>query len=300
MRAVRVLAGAHFAEQPQVFLRRAVAVPAVSARLGQRAAVLADLVCAQRVDVCEPVLDELFGELEQVIERWDRSRNQNSYQPEPRTGIVESIFRAFTALDEIDRLAQFVGYILATPKRYDLHTVLIPAVNSLHATLAPDSPGRTSFERLLHHCTAELHTRTAAPIEPPDDWSRDAKIDCKCADCKELAQFLRDPAEQLHRFPRRKELRQHLHQQIDKHRLDLTHVTERKGSPQTLVCTKSQATYERRLAQFNVDVQLLKELQSVAGPETTRLPATSTKRPAKSKKRSSRQTTDIGRDSKDL
>jgi hypothetical protein len=67
------------------------------------------------------------------------------------------------------------------------------------------------------------------------------------------------------RFPLRKDRRQHLHQQIDAQRLDLTHVTERTGSPQTLVCTKTQASYERRLAQYEVDRSLLGEFEQLTG-----------------------------------
>ena len=229
----------------------------------------------------------LAGELERIIERWDARRDEDWYEPEPRTGIVASVFRAYAAVEEVDRLAQFVAHAIAQPKRYDLRTVLIPAIKTIHTTLDSASPARNSFDRLLHHCVAELQTLTATPIEPPADWSRKVKIDCKCADCKELAQFMRDPTEQVHRFPRRKELRQHLHGQIDQHDLDITHVTVRTGSPQTLVCTKTRATYERRLAQFHVDLQLLKELEDLASAKATRLDAPSTASRAKSKKASS-------------
>ena len=116
---------------------------------------------------------------------------------------------------------------------------------------------------------AELRARTATKPQPPTDWARDANIDCRCADCRELVAFLKNPNEQVHRFPRRKDLRQHLHGKIDHHQCDLTHVTVRVGSPQTLVCTKTQASYERRLAQFNVDTELLGELESL--PVTEKL-----------------------------
>ena len=69
------------------------------------------------------------------------------------------------------------------------------------------------------------------------------------------------------RFPIRKDRRQHLHQQIDKHRCDCTHVTERIGSPQTLVCTKTQASYERQKNQYEVDKKLLAELEAIAGSQ---------------------------------
>ena len=66
------------------------------------------------------------------------------------------------------------------------------------------------------------------------------KLSCTCADCRELQAFTLDPAEQGHRFRVRKERRQHLRQKIERHSLDMTHVTDRTGSPQTLVCTKDR------------------------------------------------------------
>lgn len=268
-----------------------------SSELATPVAVFEGLCCSspamtpQRRSVCIALADEL----ERMLQRWDARQDQDWYEPEPRAGIVESVFRALTSLEDIDRLAQFVTYVLATPRRYELRTVLIPAVKAIHASLAPDSPGGSSFDRLLHHCLEELQALTAAPIEAPADWTRDAKIDCTCADCQELSKFLRDPAEQVHRFRRRKDLRQHLHQQIKRYQLDLSHVTERRGSPQTLVCTKTQASYKRRRAQFQEDEQLIKELEDLAGADATRLDAPSGPRRAKTKIGSSKDKDSLAR-----
>ena len=79
-----------------------------------------------------------------------------------------------------------------------------------------------------------------------------------------MSRFLRDPAARVARFPLRKERRQHLHRRIEEHRCDCTHVTERIGSPQTLVCTKTQASYERRLEQYKIDQALLAELDALS------------------------------------
>ena len=79
-----------------------------------------------------------------------------------------------------------------------------------------------------------------------------------------LSRFLSDPEQRVGRFPLRKDRRQHLHQQIDRHQCDCTHETERRGSPQTLVVTKTQASYERRKKQLEVDRQLLAELEALA------------------------------------
>ncbi len=74
---------------------------------------------------------------------------------------------------------------------------------------------------------------------------------------------MRDPAERVGRFPLNKQRRQHLHRQIDQHRSDVTHVTERKGSPQTLVCTKTQSSYERQRKQYGLDQIVLAELEKL-------------------------------------
>jgi hypothetical protein len=50
------------------------------------------------------------------------------------------------------------------------------------------------------------------------------------------------------------------HQMIERHGLDMTHVTERKGSPQTLVCTKTRNTYQWQCAQYKADIHSFGEL----------------------------------------
>ena len=47
-----------------------------------------------------------------------------------------------------------------------------------------------------------------------------------------------------------------------------------KGSPQTLVCTKTQSSYERRLKQFENDLAVLKNLETIGNaknPKRARL-----------------------------
>jgi hypothetical protein len=85
-----------------------------------------------------------------------------------------------------------------------------------------------------------------------------------------LAAFLRDPAARVGRFPLRKDRRQHLHRIIDGRQCDCTHVTERKGSPQTLVCTKTQASYQRRRKQFDSDLAMLGQLQTLAAAKDSK------------------------------
>jgi hypothetical protein len=75
--------------------------------------------------------------------------------------------------------------------------------------------------------------------------------------------FMLNPVERTHRFRVRKDRRRHLHQQIQRHALDMTHDTERRGSPQTLVCTKTRRTYERHCAEHKADVRAMSTLLRV-------------------------------------
>jgi hypothetical protein len=72
----------------------------------------------------------------------------------------------------------------------------------------------------------------------------------------------------MHRFRVNKDRRQHLHRQIEGHGLDMTHVTERKGSPQTLVCTKTRHSYLRRCAEYRQDIAALTALAELIEDST--------------------------------
>ena len=151
----------------------------------------------------------LADEVERMIERFDARNVQPRRSEESRTEIVKSIFRALTALSDDEHLERFIEHLRATPIRYGLRDVLIPAMKSIRAEVGSVSLDGRSFEQLLRHCLAELRNPTATRIAPPADWSREASITCPCADCRELARFLHDPSEQVYRFRRLKKIRDH-------------------------------------------------------------------------------------------
>ncbi|KAF2140235.1 uncharacterized protein K452DRAFT_230811, partial [Aplosporella prunicola CBS 121167] len=68
------------------------------------------------------------------------------------------------------------------------------------------------------------------------NWKR-LRCGCGCSDCFKLDRFLTDPNERVCHFPVSKQRRYHLHLQLDG--ADCTHLTDRRGSPQTLVVTKT-------------------------------------------------------------
>ena len=92
--------------------------------------------------------------------------------------------------------------------------------------------------------------RSAAPPGEPRDWKIGAATGCDCEHCANLRAFCDDPAVRVARFPLREDLRVHLEGVIRHRRLDIDHVTEKKGRPYTLVCTKNRASHQRRLAEY--------------------------------------------------
>lgn len=83
--------------------------------------------------------------------------------------------------------------------------------------------------------------------------------------------FVLDPVEQTHRFRVRQDRRNHLEQMIRQHGLEMKSVTDRSGSPQTLVCTKDRRGYQARCAEYLKNIAALAVLADLAGADTSKL-----------------------------
>ena len=82
--------------------------------------------------------------------------------------------------------------------------------------------------------------------------------------------FVLDPVAQTHRFRVRQERRSHLERMIGEHGLEMKSVTDRSGSPQTLVCTKDRRGYQRRCAEYQKDIAALAVLADLDGADTSK------------------------------
>ncbi len=191
---------------------------------------------------------------------------------------VTELLTSVRALDADALHAQAVTAIAAHSAAFDPVTVVVPALTTLRqASFAAAGSGNADLARLWRHAAEFLLARSEQPPAPPHDWAQKITLACRNEDDLELQAFARDPARREHRFRVKKERRQHLHQTIERLGLDMTHVTERQGSPQTLVCTKTLRTFERQCAQHKADVAtmqaLLKWSSEPPGSEGSRLAA---------------------------
>ena len=152
--------------------------------------------------------------------------------------------------------------IVGHPRAVAPDRALPAALRALHAeTGLADA---AAFALLWRHAADFLLARSATPPEAPKDWKIAAPVRCRCEHCAKLRAFCKDPEAETARFPLRQELRDHLQEIIDHYRLDLAHATERRGRPYTLVCTKTRASYERRLAEYAEDVSNMRALADSA------------------------------------
>jgi hypothetical protein len=170
-----------------------------------------------------------------------------------------------TALGQInaalaDRAAD---HILAWPQTYEPDAVLVPAVLVLTGPAAHQAAA--AVQRLRTVALKHLRTRIAEPLEPPRDWARASAIACPCAHCRELSRFLAAPDRQSWTFKAPEIGRRHVEESIRRSGCDLDLVTDRRGRPYSLVCTKNQASYDRRAQQRQQDLAHLTQIETLSG-----------------------------------
>jgi hypothetical protein len=146
-----------------------------------------------------------------------------------------------------------VEHILAHPKTYELDAVVVPAVHALAG--AGQTPGAAAVAHLREAAIAHLRTRVAEPLAPPADWQREAALPCRCRRCGDLARFLADPEQRTWILKAAEADRRHVEDSIRRAKADLDATTHRRGSPYSLVCTKTQASYEKRAQQRRQDLE---------------------------------------------
>ena len=170
-----------------------------------------------------------------------------------------------TALGQINAALadRATDHILAWPQTYEADAVLVPAVLGLTGQAAHQTVA--AVQRLRTVALEHLRARIAEPLEPPRDWARASAVACSCAHCRELSRFLADPDRQRWTFKAPEAGRRHVEESIQRSGCDLDLVTDRRGRPYSLVCTKNQASYDRRAQQRQRDLAHLARLEAPSG-----------------------------------
>ena len=178
-------------------------------------------------------------------------------KPDFISGFITDLMTALPRIDE--NLAERAAiHLLAWPRTFGLDAVLLPAVRRLTEQAGPGMSG--AVERLRAACVEHLRARVAEPLAPPADWTRAMAPACDCPRCKELNRFLRNPAQQSWTFKANEFDRSHVQESIKRGHCDVDCETDKRGRPYSLVCTKNQASYQRRARQRTHDLADLEKL----------------------------------------
>jgi len=174
-------------------------------------------------------------------------------RPTPVTpGFVVDLLTATSRIDA-GLAARGIEHLLAWPKTYEPDDVLIPAARAFAKQV--ESTAWPAVGRLREASLDHLRRRIALPLQAPRDWTRTNLLKCTCGDCRGLGAFLVAPDQQQWRLKAVQDRRTHVEQSVQRAACDLDVMTERRGSPHTLVATKNQASYERRSKQRRQDLE---------------------------------------------
>ena len=224
-------------------------ISAASATTISRNAALLQILClnrdksAERIGLCRRLADRAVASLV----TFDDQPTENDWRIARvnRPALLGSLVKSMLAVAADQPLACLIEHVVSRDDKYDLTDSHLAAIFALESWLVGKlaEPHR-AISRWIAECRSALESCVAQVPQKPTDYRRPAKLSCKCSDCRELTSFLAKADESVHRFPVRKDRRRHLHQMIARHKCDLKHVTERRGSPYTLVCTKTTASYD--------------------------------------------------------
>ncbi|MEA3274396.1 MAG: 2OG-Fe(II) oxygenase, partial [Pseudomonadota bacterium] len=185
------------------------------------------------------------------------------HQPtKPTGGMVVDTLRAFERIDP-SLASHAVEHFLSHRTPYPIDRVLLPA--ALRLEESAETRGHPSVQSLRAAVRAHVRQRIAEPLEPSADWRRPSAIACTCTYCRDLNRFLADPTRSTWLLKAAQAARSHVEGSIRSNGCDLDCVTEERGRPYTLRCTKNQASYQRRVEQRRRDLEHLARLDGETG-----------------------------------
>lgn len=193
---------------------------------------------------------------------WQRTQKAKPVDAGMVAGLLEFLRVIGADALRMDAAANVVAEVAVL----DPGKVVVPALVLFHERERKGFAQDAAAGRLWIHAAEFLLARSERPPASPTDWRQMVTISCKCEDCRALQAFALDPQAQVAGFKAAEHRRLHLEGQIEQHGLDINCMTERKGSPRTLVCTKTRRTFQRQCEQHRADCASMTALLDLMSP----------------------------------
>jgi hypothetical protein len=204
----------------------------------------------------------LIPDLEKRPANWNifrRRQDENGRDGDYYVQLMCELWNALASLKMEREIELISAEFIKNEALFQPRDVIVPALAAISKTLYNKQSQMAVYMNLWEYVSKSLLSSSEFPPELPKNWKQDVKIKCTCEDCKELQDFANDPVLKTYHFRVKKERRQHLHGIINDQNLDITHITERSGSPQTLVCTKTRDSFKRKCGEYALDIAAAKE-----------------------------------------
>ncbi|HQX48957.1 MAG TPA: 2OG-Fe(II) oxygenase, partial [Planctomycetaceae bacterium] len=215
-----------------------------------------------KIAICEKLTDMMLQAvftwaMQIKFDHWD-DRNVKA------ADLMLHLIKSQCWLDDKVRTAKTIQLVQPLKEKFDPVAVQIPVARQLMSFLTTHRLKNTHpIENWLSSLQALLEERTAEEPQAPADFVREAVLLCTCANCKSVNNFLTRPDEQKFPLRARQDLRNHVEANIRQYRADLSTMTIRQGSPQTLLCTKTTASWEFRHETWRHDCESLTIIRKI-------------------------------------
>lgn len=174
---------------------------------------------------------------------------------------IAPILQSCVAVGNRDVHDGILAFLMASNVDYPVLclTLLLREDRERHASDGDvEDVGQPDLAQLHRHCVSALQSQLAGPARAADDWSITVPMKCQCNLCEQLGDFLAHRERVRYNWPLAKDGRRHIHNQIERYKLPVTHNTRRSGRPYVLMLAKTKElfkrdsalrqTYERELA----------------------------------------------------
>ncbi len=181
---------------------------------------------------------------------------------------LASLLRSLRTIEAHQLLPEAASILTAHPESFPPDAMIVPALVEVLESGSGEvaEAARVALSPLWLQAAEFLLARSEHPPEEPRSWVRPAALHCPCRLCRELARFAASPTESVLRHKAGMHDRYHLEEAIRSNSLDMDVATETNTRPHVLVATKNQASYLRRLQEYQADIGHMKSLLPLAPP----------------------------------
>ncbi|MEX1224049.1 MAG: 2OG-Fe(II) oxygenase [Pirellulales bacterium] len=224
---------------------------------------LLKLVCDRKRGGLNPEqVEQLIGSATKKLVAYARCEATDHHRRSAPPAVPWRTLCKATIAVESRTLSSLLELATECEQLFDLRQVQVAAAVELrNFALKQLGECPASLQKWIDRLRAELGQATSSQPQVPSDFIRPSETGCNCSYCAQLSEFLLDPANECTKIAAREDRRQHLERVIRSRQLDVATKLVRSGSPFSLQCTKTAASYERDLKQYQTDLKLLASLE---------------------------------------